>query len=168
MLETLGKIGFDWPVAVANLINFIIIFFVLKKFAFKPIQKVVNERQEKIEKGIKDAEKAEASLSAAEKTKEKKIEEARMRANQIIATAQKKSDDIMDETQTKATRVREQIIRDGEQAVEESKKKIKKDVEKEMSNLIVDGMEKVLKENMSEKAQKEYIKKSLESHKSKK
>jgi F-type H+-transporting ATPase subunit b len=164
MLETLGKIGFDWPVALANLINFIIIFFILKRFAFKPIQKIVNERQKKIEEGIENAEKAEANLLAAEKTKEKKIEEARMKANQIIATAQKKGDEMLDETQIRAVKEKERIIRDGEQAVEESKKKIKKEVEKEMSGLIIDGIEKVLQENLNEETQKDYIKKSLGSY----
>lgn len=161
MLETLGKIGFDWPVAVANLINFIIIFFILKRFAFKPIHKIVNERQKKIEEGIENALKAEANLLAAAKNKEQKIEEAKIEANQIIAIAQKKSDRILDETQTKATKLKEKIILDGEQAVEESKKKIKKEVEKEMSTLIINGIEKVLQENLTEETQKGYIKKSL-------
>ena len=50
--EILGKIGFDWQVALASLVNFLIILFVLKKFAFKPIKKLIQERQNKINEGI--------------------------------------------------------------------------------------------------------------------
>jgi F0F1-type ATP synthase membrane subunit b/b' len=56
--EILGKIGFDWQVALANLVNFLIIVFLLKKFAFKPIAKIIQDRQNKINEGLENAKKA--------------------------------------------------------------------------------------------------------------
>ncbi|MBU4369492.1 ATP synthase F0 subunit B, partial [Patescibacteria group bacterium] len=53
----LGNLGFDWRMALANLVNFLIIFFVLKKYAFKPIKEKLEEREKKIKTGLEDAEK---------------------------------------------------------------------------------------------------------------
>jgi F0F1-type ATP synthase membrane subunit b/b' len=43
ILGILGKIGFDWQVALANLVNFLIIFWILKKFAFKPVREILQK-----------------------------------------------------------------------------------------------------------------------------
>ena len=58
MEEILSKIGFDYRVALANLVNFLIVLWVLQKFAFPKIQIVLAERQAKIRKGLADAEAA--------------------------------------------------------------------------------------------------------------
>ena len=164
MLEILGKIGFDWQVALANFINFVIIFFILKSFAFKPIQKIITERQNKIETGLENAQKAEADLIMADEIKNRKIEEARVKSNQIISTAQKKGDTILTETKNKSLKIKESMIAEGNLVIIESKKNIKKEVEKEMSSMIIQGIEKVLKENLNEETQKNYIKKSLKAY----
>jgi F-type H+-transporting ATPase subunit b len=164
MLEILAKIGFDWPVALANFINFIIIFFVLKKFAFGPINKIIEERRKIIDQGLENAQKAETDLMMAEEVKNKKIEEARLRSNQIVAAAQKKSESILEIAQKDALKNKEQIIRDGEEAVAEQKKKIKKEVEKETAQMIVQGIEKIMRDNLTPETQKFYIKQVLANH----
>lgn len=168
MLEILGRIGFDWPVALANLINFIIIFLILKKFAFGPIQKIIAERQKKIDEGLENAQKAETDLMMAEELKNKKLEEARVKANQIIGTAQTKSNVILDETKVKSEKIKEKILADGESSVKDMKQKIRGEVEIEMSNFIIAGVEKVLRENLTPETQKAYIKKSLATYSTKK
>ena len=102
MEEILGKIGFDWHVALANLVNFLIIFFVLKKFAFTPIQKMLRERREKIEKGISDAQKAEKNLSRANIEKEEIIKEAQDNANRILSTSQADGKNLIKDAKTQA------------------------------------------------------------------
>ena len=57
------NLGIDWKIFLAQLVNFGIVFFVLKKFAFSPIQKLLKERQSKIEKGLDDAARSASELS---------------------------------------------------------------------------------------------------------
>ena len=59
------NLGIDWKIFLAQLVNFGIVFFVLKKFAFSPIQKLLKERQSKIEKGLNDATRSASELSMA-------------------------------------------------------------------------------------------------------
>jgi hypothetical protein len=70
----LANLGFDWRVALANLVNFLVIILILKYFAFKPIAKIINEREDKIKKGIEDAERAATEFQMAKQVCEKTIE----------------------------------------------------------------------------------------------
>ncbi len=163
MLEVLGKIGFDWQVALANLVNFIVIFFVLRKFAWGPIQKVISERQSKIDQGLEDAERAKGELLMAEEIKSKKIDEAKAEANRAIGDAQNKADGIMASAKEESLAMRESILKEAENDAAIKKNSVYGEVEKEFGNLVLAGMEKVLKENMNPEMQKSYIEKSLKS-----
>lgn len=161
MLEILGKIGFDWQVALANFVNFVIIFLVLRHFAFKPINKIITERQHKIDEGLDNAKRAETELLMAENTRNEKIAEAKKEANTIIGDAQKKGDEIVAESKAQAEDERASIVASGEREAKEKKEAIKKELEVETANLVVDSMEKVLRESFDDKSQKDYIKKIL-------
>lgn len=163
MLEILGKIGFDWQVALANLFNFVIIFLILKKFAFKPIFKIINERQQKIDQGLNDAEKAKTDLVQAEEIKKLKLEEAKSKANQIIGDAQKHGDKIISLSEIDAEKAKKEILKEGQKELEDQKKKMEKKLEKEVSEMIMSGVEKVLKENLSKTEKDKIIAKSLTS-----
>lgn len=167
MLEVLGKIGFDWQVALANLVNFIIIFFVLRKFAWGPIQRVLSERQQKIDQGLEDAEKAKGELLMAEEIKSKKIDEAKSEANRVVGDAQTKADSIVSKAETESMDLRSKILKDAEKEASDKKDAVYSEVQKEFSNLVISGVEKVLKENMNPETQKSYIENSLKSFSSK-
>lgn len=161
MLDILAKVGFDWQVALANFINFVIIFFVLKKFAFGPINKLIKERQEKIALGIENAKKAETELLMAEETGKEKISQAKNEANTIIGDAQKKGDEIVSLSQEEALIVKSSIIKDGEKQIAQKKESMTKELETETANILIDGIEKILKESLTKEQQESYIKKAL-------
>lgn len=158
MLEILSKVGFDWQVALANFVNFVIIFFLLKKFAFGPINKVIEERQNKIALGIENAKKAETELLMAEEVKNQKISEAKIEANSIIGEAQMKANSVVNSSKEEALIAKSSIIKEGEKQIEQKKEKMKKELEVETANLIIDGIEKILKKNLTKEQQETYIK----------
>jgi F-type H+-transporting ATPase subunit b len=161
MLDILAKIGFDWQVALANFINFIIIFFLLRKFAFKPISKVIKERQDKIAEGLLNAEKAKTELMMAEETGKNQINQAKIQANEIIIEAQNNANLILSSSQEEALITKSGIIKEGQKQIEEKKVSMIKELEKETAYLIVDSLEKILRENLTKDQQENYIKKIL-------
>lgn len=161
MLEILGKIGFDWQVALANTVNFIIIFFLLKKFAFGPIKKIIEQRQSKIDEGLLNAKKAETELMMAEELRNQKLASAKIEANTIIGDAQKKGDSMLDKSKEEATGLKASILAEGEKQISQKKENMRKDLEREQANLILNGVEKILKETLTEDQQKTYINKVL-------
>lgn len=148
LLNILGKVGFDWQVALANLFNFLIIFFILKKFAFGPIGKLIKERQDAITKGLLDAEKNKKILANTEKEYEKILLSARNEANQIIVDAkndaQVKKDKLMEDTKKEV----DLILESGKKNLEIEKVKMLSEARKEIVDLVMQVSEKVLNEKV--------------------
>lgn len=148
LLNILGKVGFDWQVALANLFNFLIIFFILKKFAFGPIGKLIKERQDSITKGLLDAEKNKKLLENTEKEYEKVILSARNEANQIIVDAkndaQAKKDKLMEDAKKEVS----VILESGKKNLEIEKVKMLSEARKEIVDLVMQVSEKVLNEKV--------------------
>lgn len=157
MLEILGKIGFDWQVALANLVNFLIIFFILRRFAWKPLKNVIEERQQKIVKGLEDAQKAATDLMMAEEIRKQKVEDAKLHANQIVSDANLKSASIISAAEGDAMIAREKIIKDAHKVADEAQASMRREVEEHTAGLVMQGLEKVLKESMTADTQKQYI-----------
>lgn len=157
MLETLSKVGFDWQVALANFVNFVIIFFILKKYAFGPIMKIINERQNKINQGLEEAEKARTNLLMSEETGKEYITNAKKDANSIIIDARQKGDIIISEIKNEATELKSNIIKEGEQQVEIKKNNLRKELEVETSEIIINGIEKILKNKLTKEQEQNYI-----------
>ncbi len=162
MLEKiLENFGFDWRLALANLINFLIIVWLLKKFAFKPIRKILDERENKIKKGIEDAEKSAQELQLTKQTSEKTLLNARNEANEIIARANKESEKIIAEGAVVAEQKTKEIINLAKQAVEQEKQKMMAEIKGEVVELVIDVSEKIIKQKTIGN-EKELIEKLLE------
>lgn len=70
MTDLLQKLGIDWRLLIAQLVNFLVLFFVLRKFLYRPILGMLEQRRERIAKGLDTAKRAEAQV--AELTFERK------------------------------------------------------------------------------------------------
>ena len=90
IIEILSKIGFDWKVALANTINFLIVFFVLSKIIFPSIKKMIEERQKKISEGLNKSEEADLRLKEIDEMGKDRIKTANTEALEIINKAEKK------------------------------------------------------------------------------
>lgn len=87
ILNILSSVGFNWHVALANFVNFLIILFLLNKFFFGKIGKTIKERGEIIERGLSQASEGEKILSHAEEEKKIILSEAKKEGHSIIEKA---------------------------------------------------------------------------------
>jgi F-type H+-transporting ATPase subunit b len=94
ILNILGSVGFNWHVALANFINFLIILFLLNKFFFGKIGKVIDARRTVIERGLSQASDAERALSHAQAEKEEIIAAAHKESKNIVAKASATAEEI--------------------------------------------------------------------------
>jgi len=124
----------DWHLMLAQLFNFTVVALVLWFFVFKPLNKVMADRGERIDRSLKEAEEISAKLKSAEEEKIEVLNEGRQQAQKIIQeskllaeNSQKKT---IEETQEKVKKI-----------VEESKKQIasgKQQMIKEVESHVVD------------------------------
>lgn len=108
IVESLSRIGFDWQVALANTINFLIVFFILKKFVFPPIKKMIEDRQRIINEGLDKTSIAEARLKEIDEMGKNTLREAKQEASKIITTAEKKAVVMDEELQKKMEQKRKE------------------------------------------------------------
>ncbi len=159
MLSILAKIGFDWQVALANLVNFLIILFILRKYAFDPIKKAILNRQNIIETGLENAKLAETDRVMAEELKSNTLKEARIKADEIVREANKKADDIIIKAKDQAIVEKNIIISEGHKEVEKRGKEMDNKFKEKSAGMIMLGIEKILGEKMTAEVDSAYIEK---------
>lgn len=118
MSDMLTKLGIDWKLFIAQLVNFLILFITLRAFAWKPIIMALEERRAKIKKGIDDAELAKRQVKDLEVEREAVLAKARTEAMRIIEQAEQKAQALKDE-KIKATQ--EEIEKERTEAKEQIK-----------------------------------------------
>ncbi|OGZ35616.1 MAG: ATP synthase F0 subunit B [Candidatus Portnoybacteria bacterium RIFCSPLOWO2_01_FULL_43_11] len=157
----LEKLGLEPHILLAQIINFLILIFVLRRFLYKPLIKFLDKRKDIIEKGLNDAQKAKEELSKIQTIKEEKIIEGEREADKIIEkskkTAEQKSGLILKETQEKS----EGIIKEAKQMAEEEKKEAKQKLKEEIRDLVFLVSSKILEKNIGQKENEEIINQQL-------
>ncbi|MGH2380791.1 MAG: F0F1 ATP synthase subunit B, partial [Candidatus Limnocylindria bacterium] len=127
MLEFFEAFSVDLPKLIFQVINFLVILYLLNRFLFKPVLARLDERSAKISKGMEDAEVAARDRELARAEREAAVAEARKEANEMVARANKIAEDTRNEILTAArteaekvsTRAREEIIAEKDRAMAE-------------------------------------------------
>jgi len=109
-MEILNNFGFEPVFFTAQIINFLILFVVFKKFLYKPILKVLKDREHAIAKSLEDAENAKKTLEDSEVQKDKIIAKAALEAEKIIKETRLNAQSIHEEILNKSKVEAEKII----------------------------------------------------------
>lgn len=126
ILNILSSVGFNWHVALANFVNFLIILFLLNKFFFGKIGKTLDERKAVIEHGLNQAREAEIKLSSAEEEKAVIVKAAHKEKELILSNAQV----VAQEIATSAANEAQQEIDARLQKIDEDEKMLQATIEK--------------------------------------
>src|SRR3954471_19584487 len=110
MQELLNTFGVEWPKFLAQLILFIIVYFILKKFAFGPIIAMLEERRRRIEEGQLNAQKIKQQLAEAEQRHAEILAEAKPHAQRLSAQARESAGTVADRKMQEAVTAAEQIL----------------------------------------------------------
>jgi F-type H+-transporting ATPase subunit b len=140
------KFGLEPKLFLFQLINFIVIVFILKKFLFKPLKKILDERKRKIEQSLLDAENAKIALENAGEEKNKILAEAKIKVDKLMTSAKAYAEEIKDKTIFEAKSSSQQLI-------EEAKNKASSEFEnmnKQIGKMSVDASGKIISKVLSE------------------
>ncbi len=164
IMEILSKIGFDWRMALANLINFLIIFWLLKRFALEPIKRVLRDREEKIKQSIEDAKKAESERIMATSNYEQKMAEARKEAALIISQAHEQSENMLKKATAQTEEKVAKMLSDARSLIESEKEKMLKGLEEKTVEIAVVVAEKIIKKELDLETEKKVISELVDSN----
>ncbi len=162
MDELIKTFHIDWKLLVAQIVNFAIVFWVLYKFALKPLMKTMDKRSKDIEKSLEDAKKIESNLLMSDQEREEKIKIAKKEASAIIESARGQGQKQAEEMVEKAKEEVKTVITDAKSQINNEKQIMLKEVKQEVGDLVVKTTKKVLGEAVDGKVDSELIKKSLD------
>lgn len=134
----------DWKIIIAQAINFGIVFAILYIFALKPLSKLMEERSEKISKGIDDAKSNADILARTETEYNEAIARAKAEANKIFQEGKKEADTKRAEMLQKAKLEVDEVIGNGKKVLEAEKIKIVGEAKAEIVALALKATEKLL------------------------
>jgi len=144
------KFGIEWHYVLFQGISFLILFGVLYKFGIKPTLAAMDERQHKIESGLKYALDMKAQLASAQQENAALIKTAQVEATKIIEESRKIAKDFSDKIHKEtADRAADQLAK-AQQAIELEHKKMLADARSEISRLVVTTTERVLAKKLTE------------------
>jgi len=161
MESLISTFHIDFKLFIAQVVNFAVVFSILYFFAFKPLVKTMGERTEKIDKSLKDADEIEKRLALTETEQTEIINAAKKQANLIIEEADKRGEERKAELTAKAKEEIAQVINNEKAKLSRDKEETLKEIKKEVADLVVLTVEKVLSEKMTGDKDRELIKKLL-------
>lgn len=153
-MELISKLGIDWKLLVAQIINFFILLFVLYKFAYKPILEMLNKRSKMIEKAVHDSKASEERLKEIESTRQKMLAETEKEIGELLEKAKADAEVMKKGIVAAAQEQGEDLLRRAKAQIAEEKEKMAEDVKKEVVKFIVLATGKILEREFSAEDQK--------------
>ena len=158
----MGELGFHWPSLIVYLVNFSILLVILYLVAYKPILRVLDQRSNRIQESLEQAERVqreaseqqtafERQVAEARRESQAQFEEAQQRINQYEQEQRQRADGIVE---AELARARAEIQRERDIAVEE--------LRESFGALAVTAAERIIRRSLDENAHREIINEVLE------
>ena len=146
-MEEIAKVfGLDWKLLLIQIVNFGVLLLVLWYFLYTPVLKMLDSRRDKIEKGVKDAERANERLQEIEVERDDVLKEATTNATEIISNSKERAIEQADEIVGGANEKAKNIISSADTLAEEAKEKAIQESKEEIGKAAILAAEKILKE----------------------
>ncbi len=157
----LGALGVDPKAFIVQLITFGLAYLVLRRYAFAPIMKVLKERRDTIESGVKLGEQMQKDRAEFEAKVASLLQAARAEADGIIASTQDTARDMIREAEDKARQKAAGVMAEADSRIAQEAARMRKQLEKELATLVADATEAVLGEKIDSKKDSQLIERAL-------
>jgi len=141
--ETADTFGWNWKLFLAQVISFCIVAFLLRRFAYKPILAVLEDRRRKIEEGQLNAEKIRKELAEAEKRYQEIVAKGNADAQKMIDEARESAAHLSERKQQEAIAAAEQIVAKAKEAAALEHERQMQALKRELGHLVVETTAKV-------------------------
>ena len=147
---------FFWPIA-----TFLVLLFLLAKFAWKPLLQALESRQEMIQKSLNDAEKAKQELEEVQLESNKIVAQARSEAETIIATSRSEGAKLREDLREKAQSEAQSIVTQAEQQIQQERDRALSQIREEAVDVSLSVASKLIQRNLSKEDNEKIIEEAL-------
>src|SRR5215468_1122028 len=152
--ETADMFGWNWKLFLSQVISFCIVAFLLRRFAYKPILAVLEDRRRKIEEGQLNAEKIRKELADAEKRYQEIVAKGNADAQKMIDEARESAAHLSERKQQEAITAAEQIVAKAKEAAALEHERTMESLRREVGRLVVDTTAKVARKVLTPEDQR--------------
>jgi F-type H+-transporting ATPase subunit b len=156
-----ASLGVNLPLLVVFIINFIVLFVLLRLFLYKPVMKMLDERAKRTKDAMELAEATKKEFEQAKTEVQKQIEKGRLEAQAILTQAMQVGERLKEESRQEATKQAEAIVDRTRSELETERDKIVGDLRREFVDIAISAAEKVIKETLDKEKHRKLIEETL-------
>jgi F-type H+-transporting ATPase subunit b len=146
-MDALGKVaeqfGVNWANLIAQVLLFAIVYWVLKRFAFKPVIAMLEERRRRIEEGQLNAENIKKQLAAAQAKYEEILAKANAESQRLLEEVRASGDRLAEQKRQEAIAAAEQVTLKAQEAMALERDRVMSEMKRELGRLVVDTTTRV-------------------------
>ncbi|RME94912.1 MAG: ATP synthase F0 subunit B [Verrucomicrobia bacterium] len=142
--EVAHRFGVNGQLLISQILSFCVVAFLLHRFAYRPVLRVLDERRQRIQESLENAEKIKAELARTEAARKEVLQKAGEQANQIIEEARTAASRVLEEETRKARAAAEEILERARQAGETELARLKAELRREMGRLVAETTGRVI------------------------
>ncbi len=159
----IAALGLDPLAILAQAATFLVLLWVVKRFALEKIVKTLEERRKTIDDGVRLGLKMEAEEAKLAERIEAELRKTRAQADKIIAEAQTEAGEIIKGAQDEAVTRVDQMLADARSKIDEDMKRARAELQKDMRSLVAEATEVIIEEKLDAKKDESLIQRALSS-----
>jgi len=144
------EFGVDWPMLIAQAVNFVLVAFVIYRFGFKGILSTIQEREKQISDSLKHAEKIKLELEETERKQKETLQEASLEAKKTVTGAQEQAKSYIEGQKEDARKQAEEIMAKAKESTALERERVLNEAKDEISSLVVLTTGKVLQKELND------------------
>ncbi|PMP81649.1 MAG: ATP synthase F0 subunit B, partial [Chloroflexus aggregans] len=137
-------LGINLNLFLAQLVNFLLLIFILRALLYRPVMNLLNERTKRIEESVRDAEKVREQLANAKRDYEAELAKARQEAAKIVAQAQERAKQQEAEIIAQARREAERLKEEARMQAEQERARLLSEAKSQIADLVTLTASRVL------------------------
>ena len=161
-MEGFASLGINLPLLVVFIINFIVLFVLLRIFLYKPVLKMLDERAKRTAEAMEQAEATKKEYEQARVEVQKQIEQGRQEAQAILTQAMQVGERLKEESRQEAQKQAQVIVDRTRTELETERDKIVGDLRREFVDISISAAEKVIKETLDKEKHRKLIEETLQ------
>lgn len=149
-MELITKLGIDWKLLIAQIVNFTILLVVLGAFVYRPLLAVLEKRRTMVTKTVEDSQHAEELLADIEKTRLEAMEKIKVQSVKILDEASKKAEEMKAQITDAARKESDMMYSQAKLQMQQEKERMMKQLQQEIAEMVIAVSQKILQREFSD------------------
>lgn len=162
MAELIRALGIDWKLLLASIINFFLLFVILRRYAYRPILRMLERREKLIAENVQKGKELDERLAEVERQRQRERRAAQAEAGRILSQATQEAEALKAEVLAAARREAETIYVKTKHELALERERLRQSVKKEVADLVLLAAGKVLEQRLSAAADRRLVERTME------